>query len=106
VIKAKRFTLQFHKKEKLYTDIYSFYFHAPKTFRYLPGQYLYVILPHDNVDDNGSTRYFTIASSPSEEQVMITTRYTTSSFKKTLFALEPGAELVCFGPMGTFLLSA
>jgi ferredoxin-NADP reductase len=104
VFKAKKFTLIFHKREKHDSDIYSFYFYAPKIFRYRPGQYLYMILPHKNVDDNGSTRYFTIASSPTEEHVMLTTRHTKSSFKRTLFALKSGEELVCFGPMGTFML--
>jgi ferredoxin-NADP reductase len=104
VIQSSKFLVAFLKKEQICKDITSFYFTAPKRFRYLPGQYLYMILPHDNVDDNGSTRYFTIASSPSEEHIMITTRCTKSSFKKTLFALKPGTEIFCFGPMGTFIL--
>jgi ferredoxin-NADP reductase len=104
VFKAKKFTLIFHKKEKHFVDIYSFYFLAPLRFRYLPGQYLYMILPHEDADNDGSTRYFTIASSPSEDFVMITTRRTKSSFKKALFALEQGTEIFCFGPMGKFIL--
>jgi len=85
-------------------DISSFYFRAPKEFKFHAGQYVQITLPHEHADSEGSTRFFTISSSPREMRVMITTRRTKSSFKKALFSLKRGSELQCFGPMGTFIL--
>jgi ferredoxin-NADP reductase len=104
--KAATFTLPFIKKEKVAKDTYSFYFDRSKVdFDFIPGQYLRMILPHKNADDRGTSRYFTIASSPHiKDVVMFTIRIFDSSFKQALYDLKSGDEVEFFGPMGWFLL--
>lgn len=106
-IPAKKIELRFIKREHLTTDIYAYYFDRHQVeFTFLAGQYVQLTLPHKNADERGSSRYFTITSSPTEKDyVIITTRVGKSSFKKALFQLEPGMKVQFFGPIGTFLLT-
>jgi ferredoxin-NADP reductase len=63
---------------------------------------------HENPDDRGISRYFTISSAPFEQDIMITTRYEfekPSTFKKALFSLEKNQEISAFPPRGEFVLS-
>ncbi|MGH7203644.1 MAG: FAD-binding oxidoreductase [Candidatus Levyibacteriota bacterium] len=103
-IAAKKFTVSFVKKEQLTADIAILYFAKPESFLFLPGHYLQMTLPHNLADERGSNRFFTISSAPEEEYIMITTRKGKSTFKQKLFQLEIGSEIMCFGPLGTFVL--
>lgn len=100
------FALSFVKKEQLTADTYSFYFdRTVHPFEFLPGQYIRMILMHPDPDERGTSRFFTIASSPSDhENLMITTRVLKSSFKKYLLTLLPGQEVQFWGPTGHFVL--
>ncbi len=104
--KATTFTLPFIKKEQVAKDTFSFYFDRSKIdFDFIPGQYLRMYLPHADADDRGTTRYFTIASSPHKKDVvMFTIRIFESSFKRVLHDLKKGEMVQFFGPMGWFLL--
>lgn len=55
-------------------------------FAYKPGQYVEVTLPHAAADSRGLRRYFTLASSPTEDTLRFGIRYyePSSSFKKIL----------------------
>lgn len=105
-ITAKVFMLPFLRKERIAENTYCFFFDRKQVaFHYLPGQYIQITLPHNSPDDEGTTRYFTISSSPTEKDyLMITTRVRQSTFKKTLFSLKKGATAQFFGPIGTFVL--
>ncbi len=93
------------KKEQLTGDTYSFYFTRPSTFEFIPGQYIKMILNIENPDERGTSRFFSIASSPTEkEHLMITTKIIQSAFKKTLGSLSIGAEVQMRGPHGIFVL--
>lgn len=75
--------------------------------RHTAGQFTEIRLPHNNKDKRGDKRWFTISSSPTEDLVSITTKFSTdpsSSFKTTLQALKPGDELNLASPMGDFIL--
>ncbi|MBA3723427.1 MAG: hypothetical protein H0W89_00840 [Candidatus Levybacteria bacterium] len=102
---AKKYTLKFVTKEKFREDIYNFYFSTinDQLIIWLPGQYLQLSLPHD-ADERGTSRFFTIASAPTEKKIMLTIKEGESSFKKVLFALTPGETVNAFGPMGKFVL--
>ncbi|MEK7571063.1 MAG: FAD-dependent oxidoreductase [Patescibacteria group bacterium] len=104
-VRAHSFTLRFLKKEELARDTYSFYFdRAGVAFDFIPGQYVRMTLPHDS-DGRGSSRYFTIASSPKQKDIlMITVKVFQSTFKEVLLNLQPGQIIQFFGPMGWFLL--
>jgi ferredoxin-NADP reductase len=102
--KAKLYVLTFVKKEKVSKDTYTFYFKRGGFPDFIPGQYIRVELPH-KADDRGTTRYFTISSSPlNKKYLTITTRIIQSTFKKALVNLKPGTKVNVFGPMGWFLL--
>ncbi len=106
--KAAKFELTFLRKEKLSKDVYSFYFNRVKRgsvgyFDFIPGQYLKLYLPIENPDTRGSSRYFTISSSPTDKDfITITTRIIKSSFKMRLNSLKPGEIVTAFGPIGYF----
>lgn len=104
--KSGTFSLPFLKREKVAKDTYAFYFKRNGEFvDFIPGQYLRMYLPHENTDDRGSSRYFTIASSPHvKDTVVFTIRIFDSSFKRALYNLQPGDLVEFFGPMGWFLL--
>lgn len=98
-----KFESKFIKKEKLTDEIYTFFFERKKDFKYFPGQYIRLTLTIENPDARGSSRYFTISSSPTDlNYFTITTRIIKSSFKKRLVNLKPGVKVKVYGPMGYF----
>lgn len=103
------FYLTLLEKEKAsQNDTYSFYFSRPDMFTFLPGQYLKMTLDikENMLDDRGNSRYFTIASSPTEkDSLMITTRIMKSAFKTALSKLTVGDKVLCSGPYGNFVLN-
>lgn len=102
--KAAKFELTFLRKEKLSKDVYSFYFSRKGLdFDFIPGQYLKLYLPIKNPDARGSSRYFTMSSSPTDLGFLtITTKIIKSSFKMRLNSLKPGEIVTAFGPIGYF----
>jgi len=115
-VAQREFYLPFIKKEKLAKDTYSFYFDFGKqSFDFLPGQYVRMTLDIQNPDDRGSSRAFTISSSPlDKEYIVITTKIIKSpvpdgtglsSFKKRLMMLKSQELVKFFGPVGGFILN-
>jgi len=90
------------------SGITTFWFQPEKPVRCTAGQFIELTLKHENPDDRGGKRWFTLSSAPGHDLVSITTRYAgddrSSSFKKALFGMQPGAELVMSEPMGDFVL--
>ncbi|HET7098959.1 MAG TPA: FAD-dependent oxidoreductase [Patescibacteria group bacterium] len=85
----------------------TFFWETETPVEYLPGQYYYFTLPKLNYEDpRGATRHFTIASSPTEGNILrLTTRIREESgFKKTLDELPIGTEIEGEGPSGTLIL--
>jgi glycine betaine catabolism B len=88
-------------------NLRTFWFRPERPVNYIAGQFTEIYLPHDNPDNRGIKRWFTLSSSPTDGLVSITTRLDPvrpSSFKQTLFALKPGAKLRLADPMGDFVL--
>jgi len=87
--------------------ILTFWFRPEKPFEYVAGQFTELYLPHENADDRGQKRWFTISSSPTDELFSITTKFATgrsSSFKEALRNLQPGSRHHFAEPMGDFVL--
>lgn len=86
--------------------IYSFIFKAQEPFQFIAGQLLQIYVPHENPDSRGIRRAFSIASSPTEDFIMIATRIIEngSSFKKALMSLPPKTTIEAEGPYGIFNL--
>jgi len=98
----------FDHSEPIAHNIRTFWFRPDKPMYYLAGQYTELTLPHDNPDNRGIKRWFTLSSSPTDEMLSITTKFAgeqSSSFKKHLFEqLKPGTQLHMADPMGDFVL--
>ena len=97
-----------HHIDQEASNIKTFWFKPEKPITYTAGQYIELTLRHDNPDDRGEKHWFTLSSVPGHELVSITTKYAgddaSSTFKKALFRLEPGAELQMSEPSGDFVL--
>lgn len=79
-------------------DTKSFFFTPSEKFTWQPGQYAYITLGE-------ITKQFTIASSPTEKLIQITTRIRKESkFKQNLDSLEIGSEIEARAPFGAFII--
>lgn len=105
-IVPKNISLPLFKKEQINHDVVSFYFDRTNVSEYtfLPGQYNRVTIPTVENDPRGSSRMFSIASSPLEkEYLLITTKISQSPFKQALSNLSIGSKVDFFGPVGRFV---
>lgn len=104
--KTGRLNLKLREKKHLNDNIYAFIFTKPSGFNFTPGQFLEWSLPHPSADSRGVRRYFTISASPTEPDLMLTTKFNdkSSTFKKTLQKLETGAEIQADALEGDFVL--
>lgn len=94
-------------KEKLERqgNVTRFVFTPLEPVNWKPGQFIHYTLPHDNVDDRGDERWFTISSAPFEKDIWITTRIAEgrkSTFKQRLLTLQPGEIIETDDPDGDF----
>jgi ferredoxin-NADP reductase len=89
------------------SDIVSLFFKTERPVDYVAGQFIQLSLPHEDEDDRGSKRWFTLSSSPSDKLISITTKFAGekgSSYKKALRNLQPGTNVAMSDPMGDFVL--
>jgi ferredoxin-NADP reductase len=95
-------------KEKLSigTDEMDFIFITSDKISYAPGQYMEWTLPHQQVDSRGNRRYFTLASSPTEDTVRLGVKFYQkgSSFKRALHGVAPQAKIMAGQLAGDFTL--
>ena len=102
---SRQFTLQFLYKKEIGKDTFSFYFSRPEEFAFLAGQYNRWTLPIMAADGKGSSRFFTISSSPFAGNFLtLTAKVGTSDFKKALLQIREGDTISIFGPMGQLVL--
>lgn len=95
------------KKIKEAKDSFSFIFKPENEISWKPGQYIFYEIPHENPDNRGTTRPFSISSAPFEKNIMLTSRFDFkkgSSFKRALFALEEGSIVKTSGLKGDFVI--
>jgi ferredoxin-NADP reductase len=88
-------------------DVESFIFRPESDIKWQAGQYLHYALEHNNPDERGIDRWFTISSAPFESDIRLTTRFAKengSSFKRALYSLAIGDNLKAYDAEGDFLL--
>lgn len=96
------------EKRKEVDDIYSFIFQPQEPVTWQAGQYALYRVSHDNPDNRGETRIFTISSPPFQKKIMLTTNYSfeeSSSFKKALFAKKAGDAVEAIKIDGKFTVN-
>ncbi len=99
---SRKLELAFAKKEQLTRDTFTFFFDRSKEqFDFHAGQYFRLTIPIENPDERGTSRYFTISSSPTDlDFLTITTKVIRSSFKLKLNSFQGGEKIIFFGPFG------
>lgn len=99
-----KLTLQIQTKLSATTS--SFVFTLPEKISYKAGQYMEWTLPHGGQDIRGMRRFFTLASSPTEDTIELgIKKYTpSSSFKNALFNMKPGDTIWAGQLTGDFVL--
>ena len=98
--------LELKEQRRIGSEIVSFTFARPAWFRHRPGQYMEWSLPLQKTDSRGARRFFSLASSPTEEKIMIAARFPApaSRFKEALLASAPGSLLTTGELAGDFTL--
>jgi ferredoxin-NADP reductase len=101
-----RRVLTLKEKQAVSNDIYHFAFTPDRKLSFRPGQYLEWTLGHNKIDGRGNRRYFTIASSPTEDTLQLGIKFyePSSSFKQKLLSLQPGDTIVAGQLAGEFVL--
>lgn len=86
-------------------DTYDFIFPLSSPLKYQPGQYMEWTLSHPQSDSRGNRRYFTLASSPTENNLRLGVKFYSpaSSYKKYLLSNTP-APIVASQIAGDFVL--
>jgi ferredoxin-NADP reductase len=83
----------------------AFQFVKPRGFVFKAGQYIDLALSADDqAPSQRLTHTFSIASSPCEEVIVVTTRMRNTVFKQALSTLSVGSNVQIQGPMGSFIL--
>jgi ferredoxin-NADP reductase len=100
--------LRLKDKTKLASDIYEFTFSAPGKMNFKPGQYMEWTFGHPSPDSRGNRRYFTLASSPSENLIKLGIKFADkpSTYKSNLLAMKKGDEIIASQLEGDFVLPA
>lgn len=96
--------LQVLDVQKNQTGYFSLILQKPQALTFYPGQFIDIVLTLNPPDPRGNSRSFTIASSPTEDFLMISSRVGISKFKQALQKLKPGQTLQTSHPAGTFTL--
>ena len=96
--------ITFVRKSSEIADINSFFFTYSPTLSWKAGQHGIISFP--NKLKGRSWRAFSLASSPEEKLIMISTRIIDkpSAFKKALMSLNPGEQVTLRGPFGPFYI--
>ncbi|HSW88694.1 MAG TPA: RnfABCDGE type electron transport complex subunit D [Candidatus Saccharimonadales bacterium] len=102
----QKLILQLKEKIKVSEGVLDFIFTPHKKMTFVPGQYMEWTLPHKRVDSRGNRRYFTIASSPTEDHIRLGAKFYNpgSSYKKELARLDDKTPMVAAQLAGDFTL--
>lgn len=82
------------ERRELAGELLAFRLERPPRYEFRAGQFCFLVLPDLGFRDNqGLRKHLSIASSPTEEDLLFGTRKSESAFKRTLAALSVGAEI-------------
>lgn len=92
-------------RERLAGDVAVFRFEKPEGFRFAAGQWCFFsVPPAGHRDDKGLRRPLSIASSPTEKELIFATKLSDSAMKRTMAEMEPGTAVSLGQPMGNMVL--
>jgi ferredoxin-NADP reductase/Na+-translocating ferredoxin:NAD+ oxidoreductase RnfD subunit len=98
--------LKLRRRSKVAANIVDFVFKPSHRLTFEPGQYMEFTLGHPQPDSRGNRRYFTLASSPTEENLRLGVRFYPegSSFKRALYRLDNRTPIFAGQVAGDFTL--
>lgn len=101
-----RIRLRLKEVRQISERVYDYVFQPDHRFTFLPGQYMEWTLAGVPYDARGNRRTFTIASSPTEQDVHIGVKFyePASMYKTTFEQLQPGDEVYASQLAGNFTL--
>lgn len=98
-------TTALRKREQIAEGTMAFHFDKPEGFEFRPGQSIDVtLLNPPETDGEGNIRTFSIASIPSDADLMIATRMRDTAFKRVLRFMPLETQVRIDGPSGSFTL--
>jgi ferredoxin-NADP reductase len=102
----KRFVMNFVERRQEADSIFSYVFSSKKPPHFTAGQYMEWTLPGAKSDSRGNRRYLTVASSPTEQQVIFTIKEPEkpSSYKQRLQHFKQGDQILASHLEGSFTL--
>ena len=94
------------ERVKIAQDTVEFAFIPDRKLAYQPGQYMEWTLPHDHADSRGSRRWFTLASSPTEDQLRLGIKFYDkgSSYKAAMLDMDQNTPIVASQIAGDFVM--
>jgi glycine betaine catabolism B len=103
-----RISLILRSREPTGSNAMSLWFEPPRKLVFNAGQFCMLTVPHGQPDSRGIRRFFSIASSPTEDYLLFATRFqdNVSSFKSALRQLNVGDEVMSVHLEGRFTLPA
>lgn len=102
----QKLLLELKERIKAADATYDFVFKPDQKLLFKPGQYLEWTLPQEDSDSRGNRRYFTIASSPTEDEVRMGVKFYAhpSRFKEDLAQMQSGSRIIASGLAGDFVM--
>lgn len=107
VVSPKRkLILRLQEKVQLAPDIYDFIFAPTRNPAFAPGQFMEWTIGLSDPDTRGNRRYFTLASSPTEDRLRVGVKFYehSSTFKTAMLAMDEDSEIVAGPLVGDFVL--
>ena len=101
---AKEFELKVKSVSEATEGTFSITFEKPANFNFFAGQFLIISLDIPICDEKCFRRSMSIASSPTEDFLIITARKGTSAYKRKMETLKEGETARATGPWGKVLL--
>jgi glycine betaine catabolism B len=101
----KKLILSLKEKKEIALGTYEFIFKKEEDYPYQPGQYLEWTIKTKHMDSRGNRRFFTIASSPTEEdfRIGIKAEQKKSAFKSSMIDMEVGDKILAGNLSGDFV---
>jgi ferredoxin-NADP reductase len=101
-----RLVLELKQRRQISPVAWDFIFAPSRQLAFAPGQYMEWTLAHEEPDSRGNRRYFTLASAPTEPEVRLGVRFSSSSssYKQALLEMEPGDEIIAGQLAGDFTM--
>jgi ferredoxin-NADP reductase len=98
--------LTLKEKIQVSSDIVDLIFRPNQKLAFIPGQYMEWTLSYPHPDSRGNRRYFTLASSPTEDTVRLGVKFyeNGSSYKKAMFKMDEKTMIIGSQIAGEFTL--